>query len=187
MQASGFVLAGGGSTRMGRNKALLPFHGMTLVEHIAGIVRQAAGSVTLIGDPGQLGHLGLPVIPDQVAGRGPAGGIETALTMTTTDWNLIAGCDMPGITCDILVRLLGRAALTASDCVAAAASAGEPEPLCAVYHRHCLPAVERAIRDNRLKMKNLLAELGAELMPVDPAVLANANTPGEWAEFEAKR
>jgi molybdenum cofactor guanylyltransferase len=186
MQASGFVLAGGGSTRMGRNKALLPFHGMTLVEHIAGIVREAAGSVTLIGDPGQLGYLGLPVIPDQIAGRGPAGGIETALTMTTTDWNLIAGCDMPGLTCDILLRLLGRAALTTTNCVAAAVSDGEPEPLCAVYHRRCLPVVDRAIRENRLKMKNLLAELGAELVPVDPAAIANANTPGEWAEFEAK-
>jgi molybdopterin-guanine dinucleotide biosynthesis protein A len=186
MQASGFVLAGGGSTRMGRNKALLPFHGMTLVEHVAGIVREAACSVTLIGDPGQLGHLALPVIPDQLAGRGPVGGIETALTMTTTDWNLIAGCDMPGITRDILLRLLGRAALTSADCVAAAASDGEPEPLCAVYHRRCLPAVSRAIRENRLKMKNLLAELGAELMPVDPSALANANTPAEWAEFEAK-
>ena len=64
MQASGFVLAGGGSTRMGRNKALLPFRGITLVEHVAGIVRQAAGSVTLIGDPVQLGHLGLPVVSD---------------------------------------------------------------------------------------------------------------------------
>jgi len=186
MQASGFVLAGGGSTRMGRNKALLPFHGMTLVEHVAGIVRQAAGSVTLIGDPRQLGHLGLPVIPDQLAGRGPAGGIYTALTMTTTDWNLIAGCDMPGITCDILLGLLRRAALGSADCVAATGSDGEPEPLCAIYHRRCLPVVGRAIRENRLKMKNLLAELGAELMPVDPSALANVNTPGEWAEFEAK-
>jgi len=186
MQASGFVLAGGGSTRMGRNKALLPFHGMTLVEHVAGIVREATGSVTLIGDPRQLGHLGLHVIPDQLAGLGPAGGIETALTTTTTDWNLIAGCDMPGITRDILLRLLDRAASSSADCVAAAASDGEPEPLCSVYHRRCLPAVGQAIRENRLKMKNLLAELGAEVMPVDSAALANVNTPAEWAAFGAK-
>ena len=74
MQASGFVLAGGGSTRMGRNKALLPFRGSTLVQHIAGIVRQAAGSVTLIGDPVQLAHLGLPVVADILPGSGPASG-----------------------------------------------------------------------------------------------------------------
>ena len=48
------------------------------------------------------------------------------------------------------------------------------------------PAVARAIRDNRLKMKQLLAELDMLLLPVDPAAVANVNTPAEWAEFEAK-
>jgi molybdenum cofactor guanylyltransferase len=185
MQASGFVLAGGGSTRMGRNKALLPFRGITLVEHIAGIVREVAGSVTLIGDPLQLGHLGLPVVADKLPGSGPASGIYTALTITSTDWNLIAGCDMPGITCDILLGLLRCAAVTPVDSVAAAGPLGEPEPLCAVYHRRCLPAVARAIRDNKLKMKDLLAELGVEVITVDPAAIANMNTPADWAEYEA--
>jgi molybdenum cofactor guanylyltransferase len=186
MQASGFVLAGGGSTRMGRNKALLPFRGITLVEHVAGIVRQAAGSVTLIGDPVQLGRLGLPVVPDKLPGSGPASGIYTALTISSTDWNLIAGCDMPAITCDILLGLLRRAALTTADCVAAAGPDGQPEPLCAVYHRRCLAAFAGAIRDSRLKMKELLTEIGTENMPVDPSAVANVNTPAEWAEFEAK-
>lgn len=187
MQASGFVLAGGGSTRMGRNKALLPFRGATLVEHVAEIVRQAAGSVTLIGDPLQLGHLGLPVVPDQLLASGPAGGIYTVLSLTSNDWNLIAGCDMPAITADMLRDLLRRAARAPVDCVAAAGPGGEPEPLCAVYHRRCLPAVARAIQEKRLKMKNLLAELDIELMLADPSAIANVNTPAEWAEFEAKR
>jgi molybdenum cofactor guanylyltransferase len=188
MQASGFVLAGGGSTRMGRNKALLPFRGITLVEHIAGMVREATGSVMLIGDPVQLGHLGLPVVPDKLPGCGPAGGIYTALTMTSTDWNLIAGCDMPAITRDILAGLLRRAAEApvAIDCVAAAGPDGDPEPLCAAYHRQCLPAVGQAIRDNRLKMKSLLLELDIEMLPVDASALANVNTPAEWAEFAEK-
>jgi molybdenum cofactor guanylyltransferase len=188
MQASGFVLAGGGSTRMGRNKALLPFRGTTLVEHIAGIVRQAAGSVTLIGDSRQLGQLGLPVIPDILPGLGPVSGIFTALSTTSSDWNLIAGCDMPALTCDILLNLLGRAAVTsiAINVLAASGLDGEPEPLCAVYHRRCLSAVARAIRENRLKMKDLLTETGCELLSVDPAVVANVNTPAEWAEFETK-
>ncbi len=188
MQASGFVLAGGGSTRMGRNKALLPFHGTTLVEHIAGIVRETVGSATLIGNRDQLGHLGLRVVPDILPGYGPASGIYTALTMSSTSWNVIVGCDMPGITSSILLDLLHRATVApiASNCVAAAGPDDEPEPLCAVYHRRCLPAVARAIREKRLKMKSLLIELGIEMLPVDPSALANVNTPAEWAEFETK-
>ena len=188
MQASGFVLAGGGSTRMGRNKALLPFRGITLVEHIARIVREAAGSVTLIGDPVQLGHLGLPVVPDTLPASGPAGGIYTALTVTSSDWNLITGCDMPALSCGILRGLIRRATVASNtiDCLAAAGPGGEPEPLCAVYHRRCLAAVTRAIGEKRLKMKNLLTELAVELIPVDETAIANVNTPAEWAEFEAK-
>jgi molybdopterin-guanine dinucleotide biosynthesis protein A len=170
---------------MGRNKALLPFRGTTLVQHIAGMVRDAAGSVTLIGDPRELGHLNLPLVSDLVPGFGPASGIYTALTISLSDWNLVAGCDMPGITRQILLDLLYRAETTSADCVAAAGSDAEPEPLCAVYHRRCLPAVSRALRDNRLRMKTLLAELGAETMPVAPSAVANVNTPEEWAEFEA--
>jgi molybdenum cofactor guanylyltransferase len=188
MQASGFVLAGGGSTRMGRNKALLPFHGTTLVEYIAGIVRETVGSATLIGDPSQLGQLGLRVVPDILPGHGPASGIYTALTMSSTPWNVIVGCDMPGITSGILLELLHRATLPSigTNGVAATGADGEPEPLCAVYHRRCLPAVARAIREKRLKMKSLLIDLGAEMLPVNASALANVNTPAEWAEFESK-
>ena len=79
MQASGFVLAGGASKRMGQDKALLPYRGTTLVEHVAKTVREAAGSVALIGDPARLGQLGLPVFPDELPSCGPASGIYTAL------------------------------------------------------------------------------------------------------------
>ena len=109
MQASGFVLAGGASKRMGQDKALLPYHGTTLVEHVAKTVSEAAGTVALIGDPARLGHLGLAVFPDELPGCGPASGIYTALRVTETDWNLVLACDMPAVSADILRQLLRRA------------------------------------------------------------------------------
>jgi molybdopterin-guanine dinucleotide biosynthesis protein A len=149
------------------------------------MVRQAAGSVTLVGDPVELRATGLRVIPDILPGRGPISGIYTALSMTSTDWILIAGCDMPALTPEILTGLLA-AARVPSTCIAASGHDGEHEPLCAIYHRRCLPAVARAIRENRFKMRDLLKELGAESLRVDPGAVANVNTPAEWAEFEAK-
>jgi molybdopterin-guanine dinucleotide biosynthesis protein A len=198
MQASGFVLAGGASKRMGRDKALLPYGGTTLVEYVAKTVREAAGSVALIGDPARLGHLGMPVFPDEPlpagqsgnqdgASFGPASGIYTALRITQTDWNLIVACDMPAVTGEILCELLRRAESSERYCVAALGPSRQPEPLCAVYHRRCLPALTRAIRDKRLRMRDLVKEIGAVWVPVETSALANVNTPAEWAEFEGKR
>ena len=76
MIQAGFVLAGGKSSRMGRNKALLPYRGRTLVEHVAEIVETAAGSVSVVGDAETYGHLGYPVIEDVIPGCGPLSGIH---------------------------------------------------------------------------------------------------------------
>ena len=121
MQAAGFVLAGGGSTRMGRDKALLPYRGTTLIEHVARAVMAAAGCVTVRGDPDRYRRLGYPVVTDQVPGCGPLSGICTALSVTSADWNLIAACDMPAISEATLRAMLGRAA-------GSSASAGMAHP-----------------------------------------------------------
>ena len=171
---------------MGRDKALLPYRGTTLVEHLARAVQEAAGSVALIAEPGRYASLGYPVHPDKFPGCGPLGGVYTALSVSSTDWNLIVACDMPGISADVLRSLLQGAAVSGKSCVAASGTSGEPEPLCAVYHRVCLPALARAIQGKRFKMKDLIAELDSMATSVDASALANVNTPAEWAEFEQK-
>lgn len=184
MTHTGFVLAGGASSRMGRDKAFLAYRGTTLLEHIAGAVRDAAGNVAIIGEPARFANLGCQVFPDRSPSLGPLGGLFTALSVTQTDWNLIVACDMPGITADSLRILLKMSEITKADCVAAASSQGSVEPLCAVYHRRCLPLVARAAKDKRLKMFDLLAELRVDGEILDQAALANANTPAEWAELQ---
>ena len=62
MTRAGFVLAGGASSRMGRDKALLPFEGRTLLQHVAGLVGRAAGSVTVVAPQERYPDLGLAVI-----------------------------------------------------------------------------------------------------------------------------
>jgi molybdopterin-guanine dinucleotide biosynthesis protein A len=186
MQRSGFVLAGGESSRMGRDKAMLPYRGTTLVEHLALAVQEAAGAVALVGDPVRYSGLGYPVYPDKFPGCGPLGGVYTALAVSSTDWNLIVACDMPGISVDVLRTLLDNVTESGRDCVIAMGPGGEPEPLCAVYHRRCLPVLERAIREKRFKMRDLVKEFDTQARLVARTALANVNTPTEWAEYEEK-
>src|SRR5579871_469780 len=107
---AGFVLAGGRSSRMGRDKALLSFQGVPLVARVAEMVAQAAGSAVVIGDPGKYGGLGYAVVPDRRQGLGPLAGIEAALDFSTADWNLVLACDMPDVSAAFLRALLETAA-----------------------------------------------------------------------------
>lgn len=180
---AGFVLTGGRSSRMGRDKALLPIEGSLLIERTAEVVRAAAGSVTLIGAPGRYAHLGLPVLPDLVHDGGPAGpicGLHTALKTTRSDWNLVVACDMPGLTAPFLNDLLAAAKQLGCACLAPQTDSGL-HPLCAVYHRRAGDAVEFAIHHKRFKMHDLLKSLGAVSWPItDSSLLENVNTPLEW-------
>jgi len=169
---------------MGQDKALLQFQGTALIAHIARTVREAAGNVTLVGNPERYGFLGYPVVRDRVPSCGPLGGIYTALRTSTTDWNLVVACDMPGISAPVLTALLNRSARSGKRCVTAQGKNGGWEPLCAVYHRDCLPVLASALRDKRLRMMDLMKELDAEAEVVEPLALANVNTPAEWKEFE---
>jgi molybdopterin-guanine dinucleotide biosynthesis protein A len=177
---AGFVLTGGRSSRMGRDKALLPIEGSMLVERTAERVRAAAGNVTLIGAPARYTHLGLPVLPDLVEDCGPICGLHTALKATRADWNLVVACDMPSLTAGFLSDLLAAAKQLGCACLAPQTDSGL-HPLCAVYHRRAGDAVESAIQHKRFKMHDLLKSLGAVSWPVaDASLLENVNTPLEW-------
>jgi molybdopterin-guanine dinucleotide biosynthesis protein A len=180
---AGFILTGGRSSRMGRDKALLSIHGSLLVERTADLVRAAAGSVTLVGAPGRYAHLGLPVLPDLVADGEPCGpicGLHTALKTTRAEWNLVVACDMPGLTATFLSDLMSAAKQLGCACLAPQTDSGL-HPLCAVYHHRAADAVEFAIQHKRFKMHDLLKSLGAVSRPVaDASLLENVNTPLEW-------
>jgi molybdenum cofactor guanylyltransferase len=177
---SGFVLVGGASSRMGRDKALLPLGGATMVEQIASIVRDAVGSVTLIGPVHKYANLGFPIMPDAVENCGPIGGLYTALLCSASDWNLIVACDMPDLTGAFLKQLLAASEASDADCVVPEKD-GKTHPLCAVYHRRLLRTAESAIHHKLFKMQDFISTLRTVRWPVpDAGPLQNMNTPLEW-------
>ncbi len=181
MSCSGFVLAGGGSRRMGRDKALLPLGDATMVERIAAAVQSAAGNVTIIGPVERYAHLGLSVVPDKIENCGPLGGLYTALGLTVADWNLVVACDMPHLTAAFLKQLIEAAEASDADCLVPE-TGGKLDPLCAVYHARVLHAAESAIDRKLLKMHDFISTLRTSRWPVpDARPLHNVNTPTEWS------
>jgi molybdopterin-guanine dinucleotide biosynthesis protein A len=177
----GFVLTGGRSSRMGRDKALLPIDRSTLVEQVAARVRAAAGCVTLIGSPERYISLGLQVAADLIEDCGPIGGVYTALKMSSAPWNLAVACDMPAVTAGFLAGLLEAARNADAECLVPK-TGSSLHPLCAVYHRGALAAFEHAIHHKSFKMHDLLRSLRTVTLPVsDASLLENVNTPIEWS------
>jgi molybdopterin-guanine dinucleotide biosynthesis protein A len=167
---------------MGSDKALLPFGGGAMAGHVAATVEAAAGSVRLIGNPQKYGHLGYAVLPDRRPEAGPLGGIESALSYTAADWNLVVACDMPGLRAEFLRGLLEAAERAGSDALAPAGPSGRLEPLSAVYHRRCLETLSRALDAGVRKITDALAGLRVARLAVDDAAcFENLNTPEEWA------
>ncbi|MGH9814306.1 MAG: molybdenum cofactor guanylyltransferase, partial [Candidatus Acidiferrales bacterium] len=195
--AAGFVLTGGGSRRMGGDKALLPLAGRPLVLHMVEKLRPLVAEVALIGAPERYAHLGLPVLPDCEAGRGPLAGIVTALRATRFDWNLIVACDLPFLDPALLELDLNEAAAATDFCdaIVPQTEAGPKgwQPLAAAYHRRCLPAFERVLASDHPKISRAYDSLRVRALTPDalarfafsPRMFNNVNSPEDYAE--AKR
>jgi molybdopterin-guanine dinucleotide biosynthesis protein A len=190
-EVTAFVLAGGKSTRMGRDKAFLPFRGKTLLAYALETAASAAGKVYIVGSRSKFAPYA-PVIEDFYAERGPLGGIHTALNATMTDLNLILAVDLPFMPPDFLLYLIERMRVAAC-LVAVARVHGRLQPLCAAYRRAFCSRAEENLRAGQNKIDALFspadtliveeAELARLSFPV--AIFDNVNTREEYDRLNA--
>jgi molybdopterin-guanine dinucleotide biosynthesis protein A len=150
-----------------------------LVESIAQSVGEAAGSVALVGRTSIPEIANIECLPDLRTGLGPLSGVETALVSARGELNLIVACDLPLLESEWLKLLLKSAEARHAKCLVATDSNARVHPLCGVYRADCLAAVQQALDNGRLRLMEMLEELGAEHLEID-ASLWNVNTTEEW-------
>jgi molybdopterin-guanine dinucleotide biosynthesis protein A len=158
-----FILAGGQSSRMGRDKAMLEIGGKSLIERAASLCAPLVTSVTLVADPQRFARFGLPTLPDRWPGAGPLGAIATALAAAHQPWCLVLACDMPNVSAPWLEWLLFRATKSSADVIIADNVKGV-EPLCAVYRATCAPSLAAALDSGVRKVTDGLARLNTEIV-----------------------
>jgi molybdopterin-guanine dinucleotide biosynthesis protein A len=182
---AGFVLVGGRSSRMGRDKAMMEFGESTLVEHVARLLNRVCGSVVLVGCPERYRAIPYPAIPDVRPEQGPLGGIQAALSASVREWNLIVACDMPAITLELLELLVDATRECAGDSIVAVSPDGRLQPLCAVYRRRCLGVVSGLLGRGVRRMSDAIPQLGAVLLPIRSAEsFRNLNTLEDWSAYQ---
>ncbi len=130
----------------------------------------------------------MPVLPDFRPGHGPLAGVETALREALVDRVLVVACDLPGLSVELLRRIAEWP--VDADVVLPLAS-GRRQPLCARWHRRCLPAIRAALDAGQRSIQRLLETVDlAELSPADLGIpvdrqLFNVNRPEDLAKFLA--
>jgi len=199
------VLAGGRSTRMGRPKANLEWHGSTLLHRVTGIVGRALdGPVVVVRAPDQeLPELppGVRVVDDAAEGRGPLQGLAAGLAALAGECDLayVSSTDVP-LLHPAFVRAVARAAAGADVDVALPVVHGFRHPLAAAYRTSLVESVERLIAEDRMRPAFLfdecrVRELGEEdllrdrdLAEADPELLSvlNVNEPDDYERARSR-
>ncbi len=178
-QVAGYVLAGGASRRMGRDKALLEAAGIPLVARAANIVAAVTGNCSIVAPAGRYEALGLPIVDDLWPGEGPLGGILTALADGGAEWSVIIAVDMPFLDAEFLGALLAEAR-KGGETVVPMHDDGNVEPLCGAYHADALPQLRRYFDGGGRRVKNALRDIELRTVPAPERTLDNVNTPGQW-------
>jgi molybdopterin-guanine dinucleotide biosynthesis protein A len=181
-----FVLAGGKSSRMGADKALLQLAGQTLLQRTLELARAVSEDVRIVGAREKFGEFA-PVVEDKYPNRGPLGGIHAALSATTSPFNLILAVDLPFLEKRFLLHLLAETRAS-SAVVTVPRAAGGLQPLCAVYRREFAALAEQALAAGRNKIDTLYAQTTVRIIEEDelvrfafsPAMFDNLNTQEEW-------
>lgn len=163
LKGCGVILAGGQSSRMGTNKALLPFEGTPLIERLARrLTAWFEQAVVVTNSPELYRFLGLEMASDRIPGLGPLGGLEAGLSLCRYDHAFFVACDMPFVD-ERFVRCLFS--LAPDHDVVVPRVGGEFEPMHAVYGVSRLPFITRLLDQRRLKLLNVFD--GARVRVVD--------------------
>jgi len=190
---SGFVLAGGRSSRMGSDKAFLEFGGRTLLARALDLLRRLTPEVGIVGPAAKFAAYG-PVVEDIYSGRGPLAGIHAALSSSATELNLILAVDLPFLT-ESLLRFIVERARAADAVVTVPRIASGYQPLCAAYRRGFASLAQAALESGRNKIDALfsiatmcvLEESELSRFAFNARMFENLNTPEDLRRAAAEK
>lgn len=203
---AGIVLAGGTSSRMGRDKAAMAWGETSLLRQVSDVLAEAVdGPVVVVRAVGQqLPGLaaGVETVADPHPQRGPVEGLAAGLRAVAgrADLAFVAATDLPFLHPALVRRLLTELRDHPEADVVAPVADGHPQLLAAAYRTTCEPAVTRALASGERRLRTVVATLSTRLLTAeellaDPAVLAgdpdlssftNVNDPGQYARARAR-
>jgi molybdopterin-guanine dinucleotide biosynthesis protein A len=182
VEASAAILAGGQSSRMGRDKSLLPVDGKPLIHRIHDQLLHRFDDILIsTNDPDRYAFLSARTVRDRLPGNGPLMGIVSAVQAARHDRVFVTACDIPVIDLDTIVRMLVLA--EGADCVIPLSRAGR-EPLFAVYRKGALPAMREALAAGERRISAVFPRVRTRYFSLgQPSWYRNLNTADDVTAF----
>jgi molybdopterin-guanine dinucleotide biosynthesis protein A len=183
------ILAGGKSSRMGQNKALLDIGGKPLLQIMLERLAPLEAEIFLIANDSETyQQFNLPIFPDTIPNKAALGGIYTALLHSKHEACFVLACDMPLIQPKLLRHM---ADLIAEDSLTLVPRFHQhPQALHSLYKKTCLKPLETALEQNQLKIRQFFDSVNVQYFEdyqaLDPNGLSfvNLNTPKDLLLYQ---
>ncbi|MBD3883128.1 molybdenum cofactor guanylyltransferase [Phormidium tenue FACHB-886] len=191
---SAIVLAGGLSSRMGQDKALIQVEGVPLLWRTCQIALHCTNHVYVVTPwveryrvlvSPQVQFIAETPAPGELNSQTPLKGFLQGFAHMQTDWVLLLACDLPHLRIEILQNWIE--ALNAAEATIALPQNPEGwwEPLCGFYHRRCLPDLQHFIDSGGRSFLRWLEQQPVQALPLsDPAMIFNCNTPADLENLQ---
>ncbi len=172
---TGIVIAGGKSSRMGQNKALMNFNGKRLIDNAIDIIRPIVDTI-FVSSNELLSNIEYPLLKDKYQNIGPISGLYSCLVESKTEYNIIIPCDVPLVTTQFYLELIKQ--FNGYDAVIPKLPNGKIEPLVAIYSKSILKVVHEQIQAKNYKLVNLFSLIKVKYVDVnDSSMFKNVNKP----------
>lgn len=183
MQATGIILAGGKSSRMGEDKGLVLLNGKPMIQYVIEALKEVVSNIIIISNNASYNKFGVPVYSDIIKNKGPVGGIYTGLYHSTTELNFCISCDVPMISSDFIFWLLnksGNASITLPMCK------DKVHQMIGVYSKQVLSYFKESAEKEHLKLSQVNKDMACEIIDIekeyanfDELIFSNINTKNE--------
>ena len=199
---TGIILAGGKSSRMGENKALMKLGEQTVIERVVDLMSGLFPEVILsTNSPEEYEFLGLPMYRDEFVHRGPLAGIHSGLKNSKTDQNFIISCDIPLLASELIQAIMD---FRTEQPVTVCRAEGFVQQLAGRYSKTVLQLAKASLtneenetraenqKHRKCKVLSLLETVGAEIIDAEslpaykPGMFLNMNRPDEYEEVKRK-
>lgn len=188
------VLAGGQSSRMGQDKALIILRGVPLLRRICLLAKECAVCVYVITPaieryqsilPNECQLIREVPLPKETLPHGPLVGFAQGLTHVKTEWVLLLACDLPCLTSSEVQNWSKSLPTVSKDIIAVLPRRDNRwEPLCGFYRRSCLELLNEFIWQGGRSFQSWLTQHPVQELSVsDPQILFNCNTPDDLASI----